>query len=81
MLSLSVVYVGNELASMGTRVGAMDKKIYDLREQNEALGEKVASFSSLLVVESQAKILGFVEPSKQSYLILTTYQLPVAMKP
>lgn len=81
MLSLIEVYVANELASMGSRVGVMDKEITDLHEQNEALGEKVASYSSLLVVESQAKQLGFVEPSKQSFLILSSNQLPVAMKP
>lgn len=81
VLSLLEVYIANELASMGARVGAMDKNITDLHEKNESMGEKVASHSSLLVIETQAKLLGFVEPSKQSFLILNTNQLPVAMKP
>ena len=53
------IFVTNELAGFGKKVAQADRAIDALREENQLLTEKVASFSSLLTIEEKARTLGF----------------------
>lgn len=53
------ILVTNELAGFGRKVGDANRAIDTLKEENQLLQEKVASFSSLLSVEEKARSLGF----------------------
>lgn len=59
ILLLVEMVVTNELAGYGKKVADADRAIDRLEEENQLLGEKVASFSSLLSIEEKALTLGF----------------------
>lgn len=50
--------VSNELAGFGRTVQNTDTKIADLREENQALSQKVASSSSLSTIAAKAGEMG-----------------------
>ena len=77
LLAVGQLLVTNELASLGQSVGELDDRIEAAREVHELLGQEVASASSLLAIEEKAKELGFVEPTKTSYVTLS--DLPLAL--
>lgn len=64
LLLVVEILVTNELAGFGRKVSATDLAIDTLKEENQSLQEKVASFSSLLAIEEKSQLLGLrVQPS------------------
>lgn len=59
LLLVVEILVTNELAGFGKKVTEADRAIDTLKEENQLLQEKVASFSSLLAIEEKARALGF----------------------
>ncbi len=50
--------VTNELAGFGRKVAEADRSIEAVREENQLLSEKIASLSSLLIIDQKARELG-----------------------
>lgn len=53
------ILVTNELAGYGRIVSEADRSIDTVREENQLLQEKIASLSSLMVIEAKAREMGF----------------------
>lgn len=53
------ILVTNELAGFGKKVSDADRAIETVREENQLLQEKVASFSALITIEEKARALGY----------------------
>lgn len=58
-LILVELVVANELAGLGQSTYEIDRKIENLREENELLGQEIASASALLTIEEKARAMGF----------------------
>lgn len=57
------VFIANRLVSMSYRLQNTEGTIRQLADENERLRQVVASASSLVTIEAQAKLLGFVPAS------------------
>lgn len=62
LLLVVELLVTNELAGFGKKVSVTDRSIDVVKEENQLLQEKVASLSSLLVVEEKSHSLGLITP-------------------
>lgn len=60
--------VSNELAGFGRNVQNADMKIAELRDENEALSQQVASASALSTIASKAEEMGFT--AKTKYIVI-----------
>lgn len=78
MLMILQVVLSNELASLGKRLGQLDKEVRLETDIHEALSTEVASASSLLVLRERAQMLGFAEPTAKQIMSLTL-EVPVAL--
>lgn len=68
MLLFLQVMVSNRLATVGTSIAKIEKDVQQLNEENIDLRQKIASNSSLLVIENKAKLLGFTTEVKPIYI-------------
>ena len=55
--------ISNKLATMGADLADMQQETSELTLENEEIRHKIASYSSLLVISSQAEKLGFERAS------------------
>lgn len=78
MLMIIQVVLSNQLATLGKRLGQLDKEVRLETDVYEALSTEVASASSLLVLRERAQLLGFVEPTAKQIMSLTL-EVPVAL--
>lgn len=69
----------NTLVRSGREVTATDLSIADIRQQNENLAQQVASASALTTIAARAKDAGFVEPTRQQFVMMNSETLPVAL--
>lgn len=76
-LGVCQIVFTNELAGVGSSLQSYDTKIETLGAENATMDQKVASLSSLLVIEERAKAMGFTETKK--YLTIGESQFPVAL--
>lgn len=60
LLLVVELLVTNELAGFGKKVSVTDRSIDVVKEENQLLQEKVASLSSLLVIEEKSHSLGLI---------------------
>lgn len=74
------IIVANELAGAGHTLSQVDEQIQKYAKENEILDMKIASASSLLTVEAQARVIGFVEPQKDSIITERFNELPIALQ-
>ncbi len=76
ILAAGQIWITNELAGLGASVHDVDVRIEAIKEENALLTQQVASASSLLLIEQKAREMGFVDPDKSSFLLLS--DLPLA---
>lgn len=76
ILLLLQVLVANRLTTAGLTLSQMDSKVMTLRDENEFLERKIATFSSLVQVSQKAAEAGYVKP-KLYYLVS---EVPVALE-
>lgn len=57
------LYVSNRLATMGAELSLMQKNTDKLVQNNEILENKIASYSSHMVIAERANELGFIRAS------------------
>lgn len=67
-LLLLQVVVANRLTTVGLTLGSLADQEQNLKEENELLERKIATFSSLTQVAQRAQEAGFVKP-QPFYLI------------
>lgn len=77
ILVIIQVVVTNQLVGLGEYVTDIESRIEATVAENEILRQKVASASSLLLIEQKAKEQGMTEPNATSYMPLDT--LPLAL--
>lgn len=77
-LSAYRIYLGNALVAVSRSVVAVDQEIQAVAALNQDMRQKIASFSSLQVIESQARELGLTQ--KPESLVLWQDRLPVAFR-
>lgn len=70
--------IANEMIVLGDRLARTESRIGDLEEQNEYLKRSLTALSSIQRVQTQAKMMGFTEPT--SYIAFDQGLLPVALK-
>lgn len=58
LLVVVELLVTNELAGFGKKVAEADRSIEAVSEENQLLSEKIASLSSLLIIDQKARELG-----------------------
>lgn len=58
LLVVVELLVTNELAGFGRKVAEADRFIEAVSEENQLLSEKIASLSSLLIIDQKARELG-----------------------
>lgn len=68
-----------QLAGSGKDVRHMDMAIDRLSADNQILIQQVASASSLLTIDAQAKALGFIEPTATHVITMGSDTLRVAL--
>lgn len=71
----------NTLVRSGREVTSTDLAIAQLRDENEALREQVASASALTTIAARAKDAGFVDPKPSQFVMMNAGTLPVAVIP
>lgn len=59
LLLVVEILATNEFAGFGKKVAEADRAVDTLKEENQLIGEKIASLSSLLTIEEKARALGF----------------------
>lgn len=70
------VLVANRLTTAGLTLSQMDNEVMTLRDENEFLERKIATFSSLVSVSQKAAEAGYTKP-KLYYLVA---EIPVALE-
>lgn len=75
-LLLVQVIVSNTLSTTGEVISKVDREISDLKDQNNDMREKIASYSALTTIESKAKELGLSKRIAPQYI---SPELPVAL--
>ena len=68
----------NQYAGSGKEIRTLDTAIDIIRQDNELLRHRIASFSSLTAIAVSSRGLGLIEPVKSQYLTIIPEQLPVA---
>ena len=58
LLVVVELLVTNELAGFGRKVAEADRAVEAVSEENQLLSEKIASLSSLLIIDQKARELG-----------------------
>lgn len=58
LLVVVQLLVTNELAGFGRKVAEVDRSIEAVSEENQLLSEKIASLSSLIIIDQKARELG-----------------------
>jgi cell division protein FtsL len=76
-LSIVQIALSNQMATTGTELTTLTKKIDDYKKENTLLNEKVLEASSLTALDARAQKLGFVPETSQ--IDLST-PLPLALK-
>jgi cell division protein FtsL len=79
VISLFVqMVVANQMIVLGDRLNRTERRISELEEQNDYLNRSLNTLSSITRVQTQAKGMGFKEPT--SYIAFDPSLQPVALK-
>ncbi len=76
-LSIVQVVISNSLSTTGVELAKIEDDLYDYKQENDTLRQKMLIASSLTQIASMASELGFV--SQKSNIYLST-PLPLAVK-
>jgi hypothetical protein len=79
LLAVSEILIINRYAVKAEEVQKADIQTRKLHTQNDILLMNIASASSLLTISQEAKLAGFVEPTKSQYMTMIPDNLPVAI--
>lgn len=73
------IFLTNELAGLGKRVRLVEEQTDEVMQNNAILEQRIASASSLLVIEQKANEHGFMNAGAQ-YLSISPLELPLASR-
>lgn len=70
--------IANETMVLGNKLKLVDKRITELKEQNDVLNRRVSELSSISRISTLAEKQGFV--GAKNFIAFDTEQYPVAFK-
>lgn len=77
-LGLAQLFLGGEVGYQSSQAAEIEEEIQRLEKENSTLEEKIASYSSLQIIEKEAKNRGLV---KETLFVNYSVELPVALRP
>lgn len=81
IISLFVLQLGlsTNLATLTTSVHGIESTVSALQDDNDRMAQKISSASSLMTVDTQARLMGFTDPEKRTIVHIRPGELPVAL--
>ncbi len=75
---IAQMVISNQMIIYGNKLGQVNQRIDELQDQNNFLEKKLVEQQSVQRISTEAKRLGFVEPS--TYLAFSSDSFPIAIK-